>query len=110
MESSALIDEAPKVEEPIIHVNTVDNIGTWTMPITSQISNRVTLKFNAQKGKYYTLEKMSNANKTDSLDVIVTKKDRGIFLVFPPIAPEYFREIRWSYTVDDLNNIFNRIT
>ena len=98
MESSAPIDEVPKVEETTFHVNTVDNIGTWTMPITSQINNRVTLKFNAQKGKYYTLEKMSNANKTDSLDVIVTKKDGGYHI-------EYSGSMKDNYTVDETGSV-----
>lgn len=96
--SSVLTDVASEVEEPTIQVNTVDNIGSWTMPITSQISNRVTLKFNAKTGKYYTLEKMSNANRTDSLGVIVTKKDEGYHI-------EYTGSMKDNYTIDESGSV-----
>ena len=86
-ESSATTDNTPKVEEPKIEVTTLENIGYWTMPITNQISNRVTLKFDKAKGKYYTTEKMSNANKVDSSGVIVKKIDGGYHIEYSVALP-----------------------
>lgn len=92
-EPSAIAEIKPKIEEPKIEVSTIENIGYWTMPITNQISNRVTLKFDKSKGKYYTLEKMSNANKVDSSGVIVKKKDGGYHI-------EYTGAMKDNYSID----------
>ena len=90
--------ETPKVEAPKIKVSTIDDIGSWTMPITNQISNKVTLKFDVNKKKYYTKEKMSNSNKTDSLGVIITKKGQGYHI-------EYSGSLKDNYTIDDSGGI-----
>lgn len=97
-ESSATTDNTPKVEEPKIEVTTLEDIGYWTMPITNQISNRVTLRFDKAKGKYYTMEKMSNANKVDSSGVIVKKKDGGYHI-------EYTGAMKDNYTIDKTGTV-----
>ena len=92
-EPAATAETTPAIEDPKIEVTTLENIGYWTMPITNQLSNRVTLKFNKAKGKYYTLEKMSNANKVDSSGVIVKKIDGGYHI-------EYIGTMKDNYTVE----------
>jgi len=97
-EASTSIDVATEVVEPIIEVTTVNNIGYWTMPITNQISNRVTLKFDVAKGKYYTIEKMSNANKKDSLGVIVKRMSEGYHI-------EYIGAMKDNYSINGAKTV-----
>ena len=97
-ESSVPVTEDPVKEQPKLKVATLTNIGSWTMPITDKISNRVTLKFDPFKKKYYTLEKMSNANRTDSSGVIITKKGQGYHI-------EYSGSMKDNYTIDELGTI-----
>lgn len=81
-EPSATTEMTPKMETSKIEIETLENIGYWTMRITNQISNRVTLKYDKTKGKYYTIEKMSNSNKVDSSGVIVKKKNGGYHIEY----------------------------
>lgn len=92
-EPSTTTETTPKIETPKIEITMLEDIGYWAMPITNQISNIVTLKFDKSKGMYYTLEKMSNENKVDSSGVIVKKKNGGYHI-------EYIATMNDNYSID----------
>lgn len=91
-------NESLESDKQNIDIATVDNIGTWTMPINDHINNHVTLKYDLVEGKYYTIEKLSNANRTDSLGVIIKKDELWYYI-------EYMGATKDSFTIDETGTV-----
>ena len=77
-------------------------IGEWNMPITTKINNNVKLYYNPQEGEYYTKERQSDTNTTDSLIVLITEREEGTYYI------EYTSTTQDNYLVSNAQSVLWR--